>query len=196
MFLFYILEWEGNFSLYCFLLKTESGKQLLLKYNSHAKRSKFLEMLKSISKVKPNFMTNTSVRWKVKNVHARKQCTLQVIYVICQKRGRVLYHDDEARSPSFWHITSRICEFLFSFFFSLNWSTGFKFFFENAMRSNRVLRSEIKATKCIVFFRWIARLQRETSRNILVTHFMEEILSCVPPVNFFFEGTHFHPGGL
>ena len=71
MFLFYILEWEGNFSLYCFLLKTESGKQLLLKYNSHAKISKFLEMLKSISKVKPNFMTNTSVRWKVKNVHAQ-----------------------------------------------------------------------------------------------------------------------------
>ena len=178
MFLFYILEWEGNFSLYCFLLKTESGKQLLLKYNSHAKRSKFLEMLKSISKVKPNFMTNTSVRWKVKNVHACKQCTLQVIYVICQKRGRVLYHWFQIPRNRWKHeaagrVLSSVSRYLepvmkhearvfdilhqgsvnfYSLFFSLNWSTGFKFFFENAMRSNRVLRSEIKATKCIVFF--------------------------------------------
>ena len=45
--------------------------------------------------------------------------------------------------------------------------------------------------------RCFAWLQRETSRNILVTRFMEEMLYCVPPVNvLFFHGTHFHHGGL
>ena len=123
MFLFYILEWEGNFSLYCFLLKTESGEQLLLKYNSHAKRSKFLEMLKSISKVKPNFMRNTSVRWKVKNVHARKQCTLQVIYVIVKNEGECFITGSKYRETDESTRPQAECFHLFRGIWNPWWST-------------------------------------------------------------------------
>ena len=38
--------------------------------------------------------------------------------------------------------------------------------------------------------RWIARLQRETSRNFLVTRFMEESRTCSR--SLFFTVTHFH----
>ena len=47
---------------------------------------------------------------------------------------------------------------------------------------------------CTFLCRCFARLQRETSRNFLVTRFMEE-MSYVFLLTFFFTVAHFHPGG-
>ena len=44
---------------------------------------------------------------------------------------------------------------------------------------------------CTFLCRCFARLQRETSRNLLVTRFMEEMLR-VFPFTFFFTAAHFH----
>ena len=45
---------------------------------------------------------------------------------------------------------------------------------------------------CTFLCRCFARLQRETSRNFLVTRFMKEILFLF---TFLFVATHFHLGG-
>ena len=47
---------------------------------------------------------------------------------------------------------------------------------------------------CTFFCRCFAPLKRETSRNFLVTRFMEE-MSYVFLFTFFFTVAHFHPGG-
>ena len=46
-------------------------------------------------------------------------------------------------------------------------------------------------SSCTFLCRCFARLQRETSRNLLVTRFMEEMLR-VFPFTFFFTAAHFH----
>ena len=48
-----------------------------------------------------------------------------------------------------------------------------------------------KATLCTFLCRCFARLQRKTSRNFLVTRFLEE-MSYVFSLTFFFTAAHFH----
>ena len=52
----------------------------------------------------------------------------------------------------------------------------------------------VQHTFCTFLCRCFARLQRKTSRNFLVTRFMEEVLY-VFLFTFFFTVAHFHPGG-
>ena len=59
--------------------------------------------------------------------------------------------------------------------------------------SKKAILLHVQRTFCTFLCRCFARLQRETSRNFLVTRFMEE-MSYVFLFTFFIAA-HFHPGG-
>ena len=64
---------------------------------------------------------------------------------------------------------------------------------KTTIRSNQQKSNLARAAHffCTFLCRWFARLQRETSRNFLVTRFLEE-MSQVFPFTFFFSAAHFH----
>ena len=55
------------------------------------------------------------------------------------------------------------------------------------------MRTAKHTSFCTFLYHCFARLQRETSRNVLVTHFREEMLHVFLPLIFILVATSFSP---
>ena len=94
-----------------------------------------------------------------------KSEALDNIYSLLKKKNRVML-SGQGNAGEWWNTTKGLISK------KSNFARGAHFF-------------------CTYLCRCFARLQRETSRNLLVTRFMEEI-SYVLPSPFFFTAAHFH----